>query len=113
MTATAVVPGSQGPLTGPAAEVLRCGVSDLHRGLGQRTGGPPQPLGTYRRYGSPDDVSAQIGLISVSQLMVGEELLKASQVECLFVSRGRAGAFGRRLVARPGSGLAEEPVAGV
>lgn len=37
----------------------------------------------------------------------------AVQSECLFVSRGKSTVIGRRLVARPGSGLAEEPVAGV
>jgi uncharacterized protein YndB with AHSA1/START domain len=35
------------------------------------------------------------------------------EIECLFVSRGTSMVIGHRLVARPGSGLAEEPVAGV
>ena len=41
-----------------------------------------------------------------------EAALKSMQIECLFVSRGRLTRWGRRLVARPGNGLPEEPVAG-
>jgi hypothetical protein len=57
-------------------------------------------------------LSLQNGLFCIRELTKAECAGDAHS-ECLFVSRGKGIVIGRRLVARPGSGLPEEPVAGV